>query len=93
MTRLCISLATLAACAIGAALSPASATETSALQCSRTWAQYSEYAKWLAPLAERARHRADENPLYESDAQYYAAELADAQQCIKNLSPITTAAR
>ena len=47
----------------------------------------------LEILAADARIQAARNPLYESDVAYYASVLADARQCVKNLSPVTTAAR
>jgi hypothetical protein len=73
-------IAGVASCPTGVIATPA--------QCNSTLAHYAEYAKWLQPLADRARERADENPIYESDVQYYAAELGDAQQCIRNLTPV-----
>ena len=69
------------------------AADNSALRCTHTLTQYGDYAKQLGPFADRARRQADDNPLYESDAAYYKAELTDAQQCVKNLAPIATASR
>ena len=71
---------------VAAASCPTGVTATT--PCNNTLAHYTEYAKWLRPLADRARGQAEENPIYESDVQYYAAELGDAQQCIRNLSPV-----
>jgi len=68
-------------------------TQAAGPQCRHTLEQYIDYARRLAPIATRARQQADENPLYESDAQYYAAELADARQCVKTFAPIATAFR
>jgi hypothetical protein len=65
----------------------------SSLRCTHTLTQYGDYAKQLGPFADRARRQADDNPLYESDAAYYKAELTDAQQCVKTLAPIATASR
>lgn len=62
-------------------------------RCSHSLDQYAGYARQLAPFASRARQQADKDPLYESDAQYYEAELADMQQCIKTLASIATALR
>ena len=67
--------------------------EASEAQCSHSLEQYTSYARQLALFASRAREQADKNPLYESDAQYYAAELADVQQCIKTHASIATALR
>jgi len=90
MTR--ISLATLSL-VIGASVFALPAAAADAPRCSHTLAQYVDYAKQLGPFADRARRQADDNPLYESDAAYYRAELSDAQQCVKNLAPIATASR
>jgi len=57
-------------------------------RCDHPLAHYTEYARWLQPLAERARQQADDNPIYDSDVQYYAAELGDTLQCIRNLTPV-----
>lgn len=62
-------------------------------RCIYTLVQYTEYAKVLEPFTDHVRQVADDNPLYESDAQYYAAELGDVRQCIKNLTPAKSAAR
>jgi hypothetical protein len=93
MTRFQITLAAFAlmitACGFSAEVA---ASEN--LRCTHTLSQYTDYAKQLGPFADRARRQADDNPLYESDAAYYRAELGDAQQCVKNLAPIgATASR
>jgi hypothetical protein len=93
MTNLRISFAMAFVLALGASALPNAANASASLRCTRTLAQYTEYARELEPFADRARAQADDNPLYESDAQYYAAELNDARQCIKNLSPAKTASR
>jgi len=68
-------------------------TKAAEPQCSHSLEQYTGYARELASFAGRARQQADKNPLYESDAQYYATELADAEQCIKALAPSATVFR
>lgn len=65
--------------------------EAAQAKCGLSLEQYTSYARQLAAFASRARQQADTNPIYESDAQYYAAELADVQQCIKTLASIATA--
>jgi hypothetical protein len=62
-------------------------------RCSHSLEQYTGYARELASFVTSARQQADKNPLYESDAQYYAAELADAQQCIKALASMVAPLR
>jgi hypothetical protein len=93
MTRFQISL-TAFALMIGAFGLSAEVAASENLGCTHTLSQYTNYAKQLGPFADRARRQADDNPLYESDAAYYRAELGDAQQCVKNLAPIgATASR
>jgi hypothetical protein len=93
-TRIQISLAAftlmIGACGFSAGVA---AAESDALRCNHTLAQYTDYAKKLEPFADRSRRQAEDNPLYESDAHYYAAELSDARQCVKTLAPIATASR
>jgi hypothetical protein len=61
--------------------------------CSNTLAQYDAAIKQLTTWSAKAQAMAAQNPIYESDVQYYAAALADAQRCLRNLSPITTVSR
>ena len=75
------------------ALIPVSAAQARDLQCNHSLAQYTEALAKLEVLAAEANARADANPLYISDVQYYASVLRDAKQCVKTLSPVTTAAR
>jgi hypothetical protein len=93
MTDVRIRFATALVLAFCASGLPAPANAAASLRCVGTLAQYTAYARQLEPFADQARALADDNPLYESDAQYYAAELNDARQCIENLSPTKTAAR
>lgn len=72
---------------------PVSAAQAHELKCSNTLAQYTEALPQIEVLVARANAKADDNPLHISDAQYYAAVLRDAKQCIVNLTPVTTAAR
>jgi hypothetical protein len=90
MTKLRIALATaLMLCAF----IPVSAAQAGDLKCSNSLIQYTEALPQIEGLAARANAKADENPLYISDAQFYAAVVRDAKQCIANLAPVTTAAR
>jgi hypothetical protein len=47
----------------------------------------------LHTLADVARAKAEQNPLYESDVKYYASILIDAYACAKNAAPMATASR
>lgn len=90
MTKIRIALATvLMLCAF----IPVSAAQARDLKCTNTLAQYSDALPQIEVLLARANAKADENPLYISDVQYYASVVRDAKQCIANLSPVTTAAR
>jgi hypothetical protein len=72
---------------------PVSAALARDLQCTLTVAQYNEAIGQLEILAAKARAQADENPLSISDERYYVSVLADAKQCLKTATPVTTAAR
>ena len=63
------------------------------IKCTHTLSQYLEVVAQLETEAIKARTLADRNPLYISDVQYYDAVLADTKACIRNLSPVATAAR
>jgi hypothetical protein len=92
MTRISLSAAFVVF--LGAIGASSLATQAAAApRCQYTLEQYSDYAKRLAPFAERARQQAEANPIYESDSAYYTAELADVRQCIKMLGPVETAER
>ncbi|HVY56341.1 MAG TPA: hypothetical protein VHA77_00655 [Xanthobacteraceae bacterium] len=65
----------------------------SGARCRYSLAEYGDYAKQLAVFAEKSRALAEQNPIYLSDVQYYAAELATTQDCIRSLTPFTAAAR
>ena len=66
------------------------ATVTQGFQrCPRTADQYAEVMKQLVGSAARARALADENPLLESDAAYYEAELAATKKCAPTVATLT----
>jgi hypothetical protein len=74
---------------------PAAADDTGArkLDCPATLAHYNEALLQLHTLADLARAKAEQNPLYESDVKYYASILIDAYACAKNAAPMATASR
>jgi hypothetical protein len=80
---------TLAICGLGLS-SPAQAAQA---QCASTPAQYDATIKQLATFSARAQALADQNPLYISDVEYYASALAQAERCVKSLTPVTTVSR
>jgi hypothetical protein len=74
---------------------PAAAAETGVrkLDCPHTLAQYNEALMRLHTLADQARAKADQDPIYESDVKYYASVLIDAYECAKMTAPVATALR
>jgi hypothetical protein len=62
-------------------------------QCTHTASEYAQAIRHFEGEAAKARALADRNPLYESDAAYYASVLADARACQRQVSPVTTASR
>jgi hypothetical protein len=61
--------------------------------CSLTLARYDMAIRQLEASSAKAQAMAEQNPIYESDVAYYALVLAQAQQCQKSLSPVTTVSR
>jgi hypothetical protein len=90
MTKIRIAL--LAALSLCAFMS-VSAAQARDLKCDNTLAQYTDALPQFEMLAAHANSRANDNPLYISDAEYYASVVRDARQCIQTLTPLTTAAR
>jgi hypothetical protein len=72
---------------------PGSAAPARDVPCTYTAAQYIQAITTFEVLLVEARAKADENPLYVSDEQFYKSVLADAKQCLENAAPVTTAAR
>ncbi len=79
----------------GATLTPSAPVLMAAsnARCRYSLDEYNDYAKELALFADKSRARAEQNPIYEADVQYYVAELASARECIQALTPFTSAAR
>jgi len=65
--------------ALNPTLSPAA--PAAGLQCSGTPAQYGAVIRQLEAGAARAQALAEQNPIYISDVEYYAAVLAEARRC------------
>ena len=61
--------------------------------CRYKLAEYTDYAKQLELFANKSRVLADQNPIYLSDVAYYEAELASTKDCIRSLTPFTSASR
>jgi hypothetical protein len=95
MASIRISIAVAFALGVTGLSMPAAAAETAArkLDCPHTLAQYNGALMQLHALADQARAKADQNPIYESDVKYYASVLIDAYECAKIAAPVTTALR
>ena len=90
MAKLRIAIATaLVLCAF----IPVTAAQGRDLQCNHTLAQYTEALRMLETEAAKAQALAEQNPLYESDVDYYASVLRDARQCVRTLTPLVSASR
>jgi len=74
-------------------LAISSAAQGAGLQCAGTPEQYSAVIKQLEANAARAQALAEENPIYISDVEYYAAVLAEAHRCAAMLGPVATNSR
>lgn len=81
-SALCLGMASLAS---GAAASQA--------ECRHSASEYTQAIQHFESEAAKARELATRNPLYESDAAYYASVLADARACLRSLAPVATASR
>jgi hypothetical protein len=92
MARIRMSLVaalTLVACSLGIS----SGAQGAGLQCSGTPAQYGAVIRQLEANAARAQALAEQNPIYISDVEYYAAVLAEAHRCAAVLGPVATNSR
>jgi hypothetical protein len=67
--------------------------DQAALRCTEQLTHYVDAIKQLDALVVRARMAAADNPLHESDVQYYVSALTDAKQCAQRLLPVATASR
>jgi hypothetical protein len=83
-----IAALTLVVC--GLAVSPVRAAET---RCTGTPAQYTAAVRQFQASMVQAQAQADVNPIYISDVEYYASVLAQAEHCIKSLTPVATVSR
>ena len=100
--RTIAALSVITGAAILAAMSTASAQTAQPIQtaaapvaiaqgfkrCPKTADQYAEVMKQLTSVAARARAIADENPLLEPDAAFYAAELTATKTCSPTLATL-----
>jgi hypothetical protein len=91
MTGIRMSLvAALALVVCGLGLSPAQAAQP---QCTGTPSQYSAAINHFQASMAQAQARADVNPIYISDVEYYASVLTQAEHCYRSLAPLTTVSR
>jgi hypothetical protein len=90
MTRICTSLIVALTVVVSVGLSPAHAAQA---QCTATPAQYGAAIKQFQASMAHAQAQADVNPIYISDVEYYASVLAQAENCVRSLTPVTTVSR
>jgi hypothetical protein len=57
--------------------------------CPQTADQFADVLKQLTTLAARSRALANENPMLEPDAAFYAAELAAAKKCASTVATLS----
>jgi len=74
---------------IQAAVAPVASVNHAFKRCPKTADQYADVLKQLASLAARSRALADENPLLEPDAAFYAAELAATKKCAPTVATLS----
>ena len=74
---------------IEVAAAPVATANQGFKRCPKTADQYAEVMKQLVGSVARARALADENPLLESDAAYYEAELAATKKCAPTVATLT----
>jgi hypothetical protein len=90
MTRIRMSLIAALTLSVCGALSPVQAAET---RCTGTPAQYTLAIKQFQASMAQAQVKADANPIYISDVEYYASVLAQAELCFRSLTPLATVSR
>lgn len=76
-----------------AAVSPLTQTSQQFARCPKSAEQYADVMRQLVTAATRARALADENPLLEPDAAFYAAELAATKKCAPTVASLASAER
>ena len=74
---------------IQAAVAPLATIDHGFNRCPKTADQYADVMKQLTGLAVRSRALADENPLLEPDAAFYAAELAATKKCAPTVATLS----
>ncbi len=82
-----------AAFALSMGMAFVSGAAAAPLQCKHSAPEYAQVIRLFESEAAKARVLADRNPLYQSDVAYYAAALADARACHRNVGPVATASR
>jgi hypothetical protein len=72
------------------AAAPVASLDRGFARCPKSVDQYVDVMKQLIGAAARARALADENPLLEPDAAFYAAELAATKKCAPTVAVLST---
>jgi len=74
---------------IQTAVAPVATVDQAFNRCPQTADQFADVLKQLTSLAARSRALADQNPMLEPDAAFYAAELAAAKTCAPTIATLS----
>jgi hypothetical protein len=74
---------------IQTAAAPVAAVHEAFNRCPKTADQLADVVGQLASLAARSRTLADQDPMLEPDAAFYAAELAATKKCATTLATLS----
>ena len=74
---------------IQTAVAPVATVDQGFKRCPRTSDQLADVTKQLTILAARTRAAADEDPLLEPDAAFFAAELAATKKCAPTVATLS----
>jgi hypothetical protein len=74
---------------IHTAVAPVATVNQGFNRCPQTADEVADVLKQLTSLAARSRALADEDPMLEPDAAFYAAELAAAKTCVSTVATLS----
>jgi len=74
---------------IQTAVAPVAAVNEAFNRCPKTADQVADVVKQLTSLAARSRALADQDPMLEPDAAFYAAELAATKKCAPTVATLS----
>jgi hypothetical protein len=74
---------------IQTAVAPVATVNQGFNRCPQTTDQLADVVKQLTSLATRSRSLADQDPMLEPDAAFYAAELAATKKCAPTVATLS----